>query len=275
MDRYADKLYRYVRLRLAPRTELVEDVVQDIFVAALRGLDRFQGQSTVQSWLIGIARHKVEDYYRARLRAPSNLSDLGDAAIATTASSPRIDERIDHERQRDKTHRILAQLPEPYGLVLLWRYWEKRSTKEMAARTGRTDKAIERLLARARAVQDVVGGRLGGRSGVRSLLRRARSQKRRAGIRHRAGARAAQVSDLFGASGPAGRDRAIAQPEGDQGDGGRPLCVFEAVLSGAPAGQRVDSMNPCRVCHARILAEHLESAPIFWPHCPYASFHRR
>ena len=151
MDRYADKLYRYVRLRLAPRTELVEDVVQDIFVAALRGLDRFQGQSTVQSWLIGIARHKVEDYYRARLRAPSNLSDLGDAAIATTASSPRIDERIDHERQRDKTHRILAQLPEPYGLVLLWRYWEKRSTKEMAARTGRTDKAIERLLARARA----------------------------------------------------------------------------------------------------------------------------
>ena len=101
VDRYADKLYRYVRLRLAPRTELVEDVVQDIFVAALRGLDRFQGQSTVQSWLIGIARHKVEDYYRARLRAPSNLSDLGDAAIATTASSPRIDERIDHERQRD------------------------------------------------------------------------------------------------------------------------------------------------------------------------------
>lgn len=150
VDRYADKLYRYVRLRLAPRTELVDDVVQDVFVAALRGLDRFEGQSTVQSWLIGIARHKVEDYYRARLRAPSNLSDLGDASLAT-ASSPRIDERIDHERQRDKTHRILAQLPEPYGLVLLWRYWEKRSTKEMAARTGRTEKAIERLLARARA----------------------------------------------------------------------------------------------------------------------------
>lgn len=58
-------------------------------------------------------------------------------------------------------------------------------------------------------------------------------------------------------------------------DDGRPLCIFEAVLSSAPAGQRVDSMNPCRICHARILAEHLESAPIFWPHCPYASFHRR
>ena len=58
-------------------------------------------------------------------------------------------------------------------------------------------------------------------------------------------------------------------------DGGRPLCIFEAVLSAVPVGQRIDSMNPCRVCHARILAEHLDSAPIFWPHCPYAQFHRR
>ena len=57
-------------------------------------------------------------------------------------------------------------------------------------------------------------------------------------------------------------------------DGGRPLCIFEAALCAAPLGERVDSMNPCRVCHARVLAEHMESAPIFWPHCPYAQFHR-
>ncbi len=56
---------------------------------------------------------------------------------------------------------------------------------------------------------------------------------------------------------------------------GRSLCVFEAALSKAPVGERIGSMNACRVCHARYLAEHLESAPIFWPHCPYAQFHRR
>ena len=58
-------------------------------------------------------------------------------------------------------------------------------------------------------------------------------------------------------------------------EGGRPLCIFEAALSKVPLGQRVDAANPCRVCHARVLAEHMESAPIFWPHCPYAQFHRR
>jgi DNA-directed RNA polymerase specialized sigma24 family protein len=34
--------------------------------------------------------------------------------------------------------------------VLLWRYWEHRSAAEMAAATGKTEKAIERLLYRAR-----------------------------------------------------------------------------------------------------------------------------
>jgi DNA-directed RNA polymerase specialized sigma24 family protein len=58
---------------------------------------------------------------------------------------------IDRARAQEKTQRILALLPEVYGLALLWRYWEEQSTKEMAAQTGKTEKAMERLLARARA----------------------------------------------------------------------------------------------------------------------------
>jgi hypothetical protein len=53
---------------------------------------------------------------------------------------------------------------------------------------------------------------------------------------------------------------------------GSGLCVFEEALAVVPSA---DSMNPCRVCHARLLAERLEPAPIFWPHCPYAAFHRQ
>ena len=55
---------------------------------------------------------------------------------------------------------------------------------------------------------------------------------------------------------------------------GRPLCVFENVLGVIP-DERVTSMNPCRVCHARVLAERFESPPIYWPHCPYVDFQRR
>jgi RNA polymerase sigma-70 factor (ECF subfamily) len=147
---YTDGVYAYVRHRLAPRAELVDDVVQDVFLAALGGLSTFRGTSPLRSWLLGIARHKVESFYRQQLREPEPLADGGDA-FEPTAGGVLIDEQIDRERLEAKTQRVLKQLPESYGLALLWRYWENRSVRDMAEATGRTEKAIERLLARARA----------------------------------------------------------------------------------------------------------------------------
>jgi RNA polymerase sigma factor (sigma-70 family) len=149
IDEYVDSVYGYVRHRLSPRTDLVDDVVQDIFVAALEGLPTFLGTSSLRSWLLGIARHKVETYYREQLRRPESLVD-GEAS-ETAAAGPPIDELIDRERMESKTQQILTLLPEPYSLALLWRYWENRSVRDMAAATGKTEKAMERLLARARA----------------------------------------------------------------------------------------------------------------------------
>lgn len=52
------------------------------------------------------------------------------------------------------------------------------------------------------------------------------------------------------------------------------LCVFEEAVTWLGSG-RLETRNPCRVCHARVLGERLEHAPIFWPNCPYSDFHRR
>ena len=50
------------------------------------------------------------------------------------------------------------------------------------------------------------------------------------------------------------------------------LCVFEELVRIAPVGEAAKRLNPCRVCHARVLAEHLENPPIYWPNCPYVGF---
>ncbi len=147
---HTDYVYAYVRHRLAPRADLVDDVVQDVFLAALGSLSKFLGNAPLRSWLLGIARHKVETYYRQRLREPEPLADSGDAPEPAAGGIP-IDEVIDRERLEAKTQRVLRQLPESYGLALLWRYWENRSVRDMAEATAKTEKAIERLLARARA----------------------------------------------------------------------------------------------------------------------------
>jgi hypothetical protein len=54
---------------------------------------------------------------------------------------------------------------------------------------------------------------------------------------------------------------------------GSHLCVFERSVALLPIGTTIRSMNPCRVCHARVLGERMDHAPIFWPGCPYSDFH--
>ena len=53
---------------------------------------------------------------------------------------------------------------------------------------------------------------------------------------------------------------------------GRGLCVFESATRICSPGEGVQQLNLCRVCHARVLGERVEGAPIFWHNCPYVDF---
>ena len=146
--RFADPVYAYTRSRLAPRYDLVDDLVQEVFVAAWEGLAQYRGTGPLQAWMLGIARHKIESHYRAILRAPEPLEDAQKDHIP--ASIPEFEQLLDQKQLQSRTWRTMAALPEQYRLVLVWRYWEMASAREMAEKTGKTEKAIERLLARAR-----------------------------------------------------------------------------------------------------------------------------
>ena len=56
---------------------------------------------------------------------------------------------------------------------------------------------------------------------------------------------------------------------------GRGLCVFEDLWSRVTPAEAAQSFNCCSVCHARVLAEHWEAAPIYWGHCPYVAFGKK
>lgn len=149
VERYADCVHAYVRHRLMPRAEAVDDLAQEVFLAAWRGLGSFRGESSLQSWLLGIARHKVEDYYRKRLRELEIPDETEDSAPEYTFI-PTYEEELDRKLAEEKMRAVLSKLPEIYSLVLHWRYMERRNAREMAQLADRTEKAIERLLARAR-----------------------------------------------------------------------------------------------------------------------------
>jgi RNA polymerase sigma-70 factor (ECF subfamily) len=144
-----DAVKRYVHSRLAPRVDWAEDVVQDVFLAACENLGAYRGSSSLESWLIGIARNKVRDYYRARLREPQTLEAV-ETGIKIERLRPEFDDHLDQKSMRKKTWEVLSQLPEKYRCALILRYWDGCSVKAMAIRAGKTEKAMERILARSR-----------------------------------------------------------------------------------------------------------------------------
>ena len=142
---HADAVYSYLSRRLFPRTEAAEDLTQEVFLNALENLGQFKGDAGLRAWLMGIARHKVQDFYRERLREVA-LEESGPEPSA----EPDVDNWLHEEQLAEKVRTVLLALPETYRYALLWRYWESCSALEMANRTGKSEKAIERLLARSR-----------------------------------------------------------------------------------------------------------------------------
>ena len=63
----------------------------------------------------------------------------------------------------------------------------------------------------------------------------------------------------------------LAQADADS----EKLCLFEDLVRRAPVGETAKAKNPCSICHARVLAENVENAPIYWPGCPYVTFQNR
>ena len=67
VEQYGDYLYRFALLRLKDPAS-AEDAVQETFLAAIQGLDRFDGRMDIKFWLKGILRHKIVDHIRRTVR---------------------------------------------------------------------------------------------------------------------------------------------------------------------------------------------------------------
>jgi RNA polymerase sigma-70 factor (ECF subfamily) len=64
---YGDYLFRFALNRVRDRPA-AEDLVQETFIAALAARERFAGQSSERSWLVGILKHKIVDRFRKDIR---------------------------------------------------------------------------------------------------------------------------------------------------------------------------------------------------------------
>ena len=127
-----------------------EDVVSETFLAALRTVADYDPQhGTVYGWLLGIARNKLRDHWR---KAAHRREEAGlEPGTLTDPQAAEPDQGLLVREVQDAVLDTLGRLDDDERLVLEWKYVERLSVREIATRLGRTEKAVEALLFRARA----------------------------------------------------------------------------------------------------------------------------
>ncbi|MFJ9552268.1 RNA polymerase sigma factor [Nocardiopsis sp. NPDC101807] len=88
--RTRDDVARFIARRVDP--SWVDDLTQETFSRALRGLDHYAGRAPVRAWLFSVARHTVADRYRAQSRIPRHEAVDGWAEEGVCAHQGRFDE---------------------------------------------------------------------------------------------------------------------------------------------------------------------------------------
>jgi RNA polymerase sigma-70 factor (TIGR02943 family) len=75
VDKYGNYLYNFAITRVYDQVA-AEDLVQDTFYSAVKAIDKFEGRSTIKTWLTSILKRKIIDHYRKNSRnKEDNLLD--------------------------------------------------------------------------------------------------------------------------------------------------------------------------------------------------------
>lgn len=110
-NEYRDMVQRYV-YRLCRNQSLSEEITQETFYQAIKGWDRFNGQSSISTWLCGIAKR----LYYTTLRKPP----LPTVSDKEPAQSDFVEALIRRD-QAMTAHHLLHALKEPYREVFTLR----------------------------------------------------------------------------------------------------------------------------------------------------------
>lgn len=134
----------YSRVRYTVPESDVEDVTQEVFVAAFGSLQNFRGEAQFTTWLRKLTRNKVAEYYRRRSRKKETMQvDLVQAENQSDLNSARsMEERISIQS-------ALIALPDPYREVILLRFAEDMPFNEIAAYFNKKPEAVKSLYRRA------------------------------------------------------------------------------------------------------------------------------
>lgn len=152
--------------RFLRQAEGADDLAQEVFLAAYRQLEDFEGTASFQSWLFGIARNKALTYLRGEVRRRRREKQSFQAAVAQWQAE-RLDEKL---IELDEQERLIAALrgcintlPDASKSVIELYYFQEQSAETIARSLNKKSGAVRMMLLRIRrALGKCVSAKLSG-----------------------------------------------------------------------------------------------------------------
>lgn len=160
---YAPAIYRYVAYRVSIDAD-VEDLTAEVFLRMVEGLPSFRHTGApFEAWLYRIASARIIDYRRRQTRRPqTELSEtLRDEQLLP-------EEQIQHQREFQELRDALLQLSDEHQSLLILRFVENKSHKEVSIILQKSIAAVK--TAQYRALSQLAD-LLGSKEKVRHYLR--------------------------------------------------------------------------------------------------------
>lgn len=150
-NRYFQRIYSFVYTRMRNHAE-TEEVVQETFLAVFRSFDRYRGQSSLLSWIYGIAKNTANSSIR-RARSMNERIDLADDEDLMPRPSLSVGtpaEQLDLHRFKDQLTQRLDCLADWQTEIFEMRHFENLSIPEISRRTTRSSDAVRSSLYRVK-----------------------------------------------------------------------------------------------------------------------------
>jgi RNA polymerase sigma-70 factor (ECF subfamily) len=137
----------FARVRFKIPENDVEDVTQEIFIAVMKSLGSFKGQSKFGTWVWTITNRKIVDYYRAN---KLNLIEQDDYEEAVTRNLSKHSTQTENN-QDDLVviQHALGTLPQNYQDILLMRFVDEMPFNEIALQNHQSLEAVKSLFRRS------------------------------------------------------------------------------------------------------------------------------
>lgn len=154
---HIDLMYRFAH-RLCGEPEAAKDLVQETFLNAYRGFDKFRGDARISTWLYSIASRACLRMRRRRKGAPERELSLeefipasdGEFRLQIPIDGLSPEAALQNKQLREALDTAINQLPKKYKMVLVLRDMEGLSAKEVGAVMGLNERAVKSRLHRAR-----------------------------------------------------------------------------------------------------------------------------